>query len=84
MQPRGLVDDQARQETGRATVDAGREHRRTAGTLHEVVERRLLAIGTAVLVTDDFLPVATEIKGVVAREITERFPKVAAIAAGVV
>ena len=38
----------------------------------------------AVLVTDDFLPIATEIKGVVAREIAERFPKVAAIAAGVV
>jgi len=38
----------------------------------------------AVLVTDDFLPVGTEIKGVVAREISERFPKVAAISAGVV
>lgn len=38
----------------------------------------------AVLVTEDFLPVGSEIKGVVAREIAERFPKVAAIAAGVV
>jgi large subunit ribosomal protein L14 len=38
----------------------------------------------AVIVTDDFLPVATDIKGVVAREITERFPKVSAIASGVV
>lgn len=38
----------------------------------------------AVLVNDDFLPVGTEIKGVVAREIAERFPKVAAISAGVV
>ena len=38
----------------------------------------------AVLVSDDFLPVGTEIKGVVAREIAERFPKVAAISAGVV
>lgn len=38
----------------------------------------------AVLVGDDFLPVGTEIKGVVAREIAERFPKVAAISAGVV
>jgi large subunit ribosomal protein L14 len=37
-----------------------------------------------VLVNDDFLPVGTEIKGVVAREIAERFPKVAAISAGVV
>ncbi len=38
----------------------------------------------AVLINDDMLPVGTEIKGVVAREIAERFPKVAAIAAGVV
>ena len=38
----------------------------------------------AVLVNDDMLPVGTEIKGVVAREIAERFPKVAAISAGVV
>ncbi len=38
----------------------------------------------AVLVNDDFLPLGTEIKGVVAREIAERFPKVAAIASGVV
>jgi len=38
----------------------------------------------AVLVSDDFLPVGTEIKGVVAREVAERFPKVAAISAGVV
>jgi large subunit ribosomal protein L14 len=37
-----------------------------------------------VLVNDDFLPVGTEIKGVVAREVAERFPKVAAISAGVV
>ena len=37
-----------------------------------------------VLVNDDMLPVGTEIKGVVAREIAERFPKVAAISAGVV
>ncbi|NYZ76852.1 uL14 family ribosomal protein [Candidatus Micrarchaeota archaeon] len=38
----------------------------------------------AVLVTDDFLPVGTEIKGVVAKEIAERFPKVAAVSSGVV
>lgn len=38
----------------------------------------------AVLLNDDFLPVGTEIKGVVAREIAERYPKVAAIAAGVI
>ncbi|MGV8085535.1 MAG: 50S ribosomal protein L14 [Candidatus Bilamarchaeum sp.] len=38
----------------------------------------------AVLINDDMLPVGTEIKGVVAREVAERFPKVAAISAGVV
>ena len=38
----------------------------------------------AVLVSDDFLPLGTEIKGVVAREIAERYPKVAAISGGVV
>jgi len=38
----------------------------------------------AVLVTDDVLPIATEVKGVVAKEIAERFPKVSAIAAGIV
>ncbi len=46
--------------------------------------RILFEDNAAVLVSDDFLPVATEIKGVVAREIAERFPKVAAISAGVV
>jgi large subunit ribosomal protein L14 len=38
----------------------------------------------AVLVTDDGLPVGTEIKGVVAREVSERYPKVSAIAAGII
>jgi large subunit ribosomal protein L14 len=38
----------------------------------------------AVLINDDNLPVGTEIKGVVAREVAERYPKVAAISAGVV
>ncbi|MGC8899356.1 MAG: uL14 family ribosomal protein [Candidatus Micrarchaeia archaeon] len=38
----------------------------------------------AVLVTEDGLPTATEIKGVIAREVGERFPKVIAIAPGVV
>lgn len=38
----------------------------------------------AVLVTEDNLPVGTEIKGVVAREIAERFPKVSAISPGMV
>ena len=37
-----------------------------------------------VLVNDDGLPIGTEIKGVVAKEIAERHPKVAAIAPGVV
>ena len=38
----------------------------------------------AVLVTEDGLPVGTEIKGVVAKEITERYPKVSAIAPGII
>jgi large subunit ribosomal protein L14 len=38
----------------------------------------------AVLVDDQGLPVGTEIKGAVAREVADRFPKVAAIAAAVV
>ncbi|MFN7990540.1 MAG: 50S ribosomal protein L14 [Candidatus Micrarchaeia archaeon] len=46
--------------------------------------RILFEDNAAVLINDDMLPVGTEIKGVVAREIAERFPKVAAISAGVV
>ncbi len=38
----------------------------------------------AVLITEDGLPVGTEIKGAVAKEITERYPKVSAIAPAVV
>ncbi|MBN2478188.1 uL14 family ribosomal protein [Candidatus Micrarchaeota archaeon] len=38
----------------------------------------------AVVVNDDNLPVGTEIKGVVAREVSERYPKVAAIAQGII
>lgn len=37
----------------------------------------------AALINDDGTPVATEIKGVVAREVAERFPKVAAITSSV-
>lgn len=55
-----------------------KEYRRPNGT------RVVFEDNAAVLVSDDFLPLGTEIKGVVAREITERFPKVAAISAGVV
>ena len=38
----------------------------------------------AVLITEDGLPVGTEIKGVVAKEVSERYPKVSAIAAGII
>ena len=55
-----------------------KEYRRANGT------RLFFEDNAAVLVNDDFLPVGTEIKGVVAREIAERYPKVAAISAGVV
>ncbi|MCK4319512.1 uL14 family ribosomal protein [Candidatus Micrarchaeota archaeon] len=36
------------------------------------------------LVNDEGLPIGTEIKGVVAKEVVERYPKVAAISPGVV
>lgn len=55
-----------------------KEYRRANGT------RIMFEDNAVVLVNDDFLAVGTEIKGVVAREIAERFPKVAAISAGVV
>lgn len=55
-----------------------KEYRRANGT------RISFEDNAAVLVTDDGLPVGTEVKGVVAREIFERFPKVSAIAAGIV
>jgi large subunit ribosomal protein L14 len=38
----------------------------------------------AVIIDENGLPVGTEIKGVIAREVAERFPKVAAIAPSVV
>ncbi len=38
----------------------------------------------AVLVNDEGLPLGTEVKGVVAKEVVERYPKVGTIAAGVV
>ncbi len=38
----------------------------------------------AVLVNDEGLPIATEVKGVVAREVLERYPKVAAISSSVI
>ena len=37
----------------------------------------------AVLVNDEGLPIGTEVKGVIAREAAERFPKIAAISPGV-
>lgn len=55
-----------------------KEYRRPTGT------RILFEDNAAVLITEEGLPVGTEIKGVVAREVAERFPKVAAIAPGVV
>lgn len=46
---------------------------------------RLMFEDNAVVIIDDSgLPVGTEIKGVVAREVADRFPKVAAIAPAVV
>ncbi|MBI5228340.1 50S ribosomal protein L14 [Candidatus Micrarchaeota archaeon] len=55
-----------------------KEYRRANGS------RLFFEDNACVLINDDLLPVGTEIKGVVAREIAERFPKVAAISAGVI
>ena len=38
----------------------------------------------AVLVNDDYLALGTEIKGCVAREVAERFPKLASVSSSVV
>ncbi len=55
-----------------------KEFRRADGT------RVMFEDNAAVLVDDNFLPKGTEIKGAIAREIAERYPKVAAIASAVV
>lgn len=55
-----------------------KEFRRANGT------RVMFEDNAAVLVDDNKLPKGTEIKGAIAREIAERFPKVAAIASVVV
>ncbi len=55
-----------------------KEFKRANGT------RVMFEDNAAVLVDDNKLPKGTEIKGAIAREIAERFPKVAAIASVVV
>ena len=44
----------------------------------------MITNNAAAIVNEEGIPVGTEIKGVVAREVAERFTKVAAVAAGVV
>jgi large subunit ribosomal protein L14 len=46
--------------------------------------RIMFETNAAVIVDDNGLPVGTEIKGAIAREVADRFPKVAAIAPAVV
>jgi len=55
-----------------------KEYRRYAGY------RIAFEDNAAVIVNEDGVPVATEIKGLVAREAAERFPKVAGLSQGVV
>ncbi|MEM0356664.1 MAG: 50S ribosomal protein L14 [Candidatus Anstonellales archaeon] len=55
-----------------------KEYRRYAGY------RISFEDNAAVVVNDDGVPIGTEIKGVVAREAVERYPKIAAISQGVV
>ena len=47
VEPRRLVGDQARQEARRQAVHARLEGRGAAHALHEIVERRLVAVGPA-------------------------------------
>ena len=58
-------------------IRQNKEYRRPNGM------RIVFEDNAAVLVTEDGLPVGTEIKGVVAKEIFERYPKVSAISAGI-
>jgi large subunit ribosomal protein L14 len=46
--------------------------------------RIMFDTNAAVIIDDNGLPVGTEIKGAIAREVADRFPKVAAIAPAVV
>ncbi|MCS7122489.1 MAG: 50S ribosomal protein L14 [Candidatus Micrarchaeota archaeon] len=55
-----------------------KEYRRYAGY------RVMFEDNAAVVVNEDGVPVGTEIKGIVAREAVERYPKIAAISQGVV
>lgn len=58
---------------------------RQAQTIRRANGMRLAFEDNAVVIIDDQgLPVGTEIKGAVAREVADRFPKVAAIAPAVV
>ena len=76
-----VVDGKAemRKKIVRATVVRQRkEYRRATG------ERIAFEDNASVLLNDKNEPVATEIKGVVAKEVAERFPKVATIAKNVI
>lgn len=55
-----------------------KEYRRFSGV------RIAFEDNAAVVVNEDGVPVGTEIKGIVAREAVERYPKIAAISQGVV
>lgn len=55
-----------------------KEYRRFSGV------RVAFEDNAAVIINEDGIPLGTEIKGIVAREAVERFPKIAAISQGVV
>ena len=59
-------------------VRARKEWKRSDGL------RVSLEDNAAVLVNDEGIPTGTEVKGVVAREVAERYPKVAAISSGLI
>lgn len=70
---------QMRKKVERAVIVRQRkEFRRLASMRFQFEDNACVLIG------EDGLPKATEIKGAIAREVAERYPKVAAIAAAVV
>jgi len=68
-----------KKKVARALIVRQRQPFRRASGLHVQFDDN-----AAVLVDDTGLPIGTEIKGAVAREVADRYPKVAAIAAAVV
>ncbi|VVB65425.1 50S ribosomal protein L14 [Candidatus Gugararchaeum adminiculabundum] len=72
-------DPKIRKKVERAVITRQRKEFRRANGVRIMFEDN-----AGVLVDDQNLPKGTEIKGAIAREVAERYPKVAAIAAAVI